>query len=225
MFKRVFIITKKASVLTEYEDEKSMESDPPILPIYIPSEFGLNIVKEVQEYENDKLLRSYEYSDPTRSEEMARISEEKAPHSVISRVNSIFTPDNWYRNIQHDGLFDAVACEVLYRSTVHKNLGLKIYFGFIRIRESSRSNDSVWIFVSIFMLSNISGKMKTFGCNSFQDSDFRSLASSIKSDNFMNLVNIGNDDAIAKSLKIELGNYTNIFSLCNDARKRQLPNK
>jgi hypothetical protein len=82
MFKRVYEISGSGTMMsTNYDDAESMESSP-LIKIWEPT--GKIIVKE---YEDDVLLRSYEYSDPTRSIEV-RVFDEKAGLRIAVYINT-----------------------------------------------------------------------------------------------------------------------------------------
>jgi hypothetical protein len=64
MFRRIYVLGENgATIHYRFEDKKSMESTPLLQITDLKNEIIVN------EYEDDNLLRSYEYSDPTRSTE------------------------------------------------------------------------------------------------------------------------------------------------------------
>jgi hypothetical protein len=188
-----------------FENMKSMESSPlKTLGGNIKGAPIQSII--INEYENNKLLKSYEYYNPSNSKaasihpeddlviydngitsgaemynlvksmEMAVIRGEEAPKSIMWRVNSVMLPDYWYRDNIYKGIFDALACDIHYEANVGYKSFLGIWFGFIRVKENQRSPNLIWRFNSIYMHSTISKKKKIFGSNSFKDSDFERLA-------------------------------------------------
>jgi hypothetical protein len=234
----------------EFDTRETMESFP--LSGMLNRHAGLFIQDRiVNEYEDKKLLKSYEYYDPTpikvskinpengsvaydngmtistesydltKSMEMAVIEGYQVPLSIMWRVKAVMLPDNWYSNTKKERLFDTVACGMEYDAKVGYESILGIWFGFIRVKEGSASNNFVWKFNSIYMNSTISKERRDFGNNTFQDSDFERLAPFIGfkgNKEIMKLANEGDDMAIAKKLKLKRCNYTSIFDLCNATR-------
>jgi hypothetical protein len=153
------------------------------------------------------------------SMEMAAITDEEAPPSVVSRVITKLVADCWYRSAKHQGIYDTIACEVQFDARVGYESLLSIWFGFIQVREN---NQDVWKFNSIYMLSTISKDERKFGCNSFKDSDFERLAPIVGfkgCKDIMVLADKKDDFAIANKLGVKPCKYNSIFALCNDARK------
>lgn len=162
------------------------------------------------------------YNNRVYSVEMAAISDEDVPSIVLKRVVSIFNPHQWYRDNSHKGSYDTVVCNVSYKAKTEFESHLKIWFGFIRVKEDGRDNNFIWIFNSIFMQSTVSGNLKRFGCNSFKDADFKKEASCVSGNTAKKitaLADAGKDDDIAKGLGLKLCALNSIFELCNEARK------
>jgi hypothetical protein len=152
-----------------------------------------------------------------RSMEIAVIRPEDAPASVLERINSLFTPNNWYIEGKREEVFDTVACDIHYETEMKYKLILDIFFGF-NMSDEKRYDSYLWKFNSIFMYSTISKNRRIFGRNSFRNLDLEKLikgAGFTKNKDFMDMINNGDDISIAKMLELKPCNCKNIFSLCN----------
>jgi hypothetical protein len=236
--------------IEEFSCERSMASSR-LLPISSNYPGGWIYIKE---YENENLLRVYEYFNPTDSKiinfnskedivsynnglringwvfnfiqsmKMAVILGEEVPHSVVHRAIFLFHPDQWYQDIEYPGIFNKVSCDFQYTPEDGYESFLDIFFGFIRVKENSEDINLVWKFNSIFVYSTISGEEKTFGCNSFRDSDLEILSPYLGRSkdgtwDFMKTADKGDDISIAKVLGLKPCKHNGIFELCNDAQR------
>jgi hypothetical protein len=236
--------------IEKFSCEKSMISSR-LLPISSNYPGGWIFIKE---YENDNLIRSYEYFNPADSKiinfnskedivtydngllingwlfnfiqamKMSVILGEEVPHSVVHRAIFSFHPDQWYQDSEYPDIFDKVSCDFQYTPGIGYESLLDIFFGFIRVKEHPEDLNLIWKFNSIFMYSTISGEEKTFGCNSFQDSNFEIFASYLGGDkdgikNFTKMADEGDDISIAKLFGLKPCKCINIFDLCKNIQK------
>jgi hypothetical protein len=152
-----------------------------------------------------------------RSMEIAVIRPEDVPALVVNRVNSLFTPSNWYNDGKQQEVIDTVACDIHYETEMKYKLILDIFFGF-NVSDERRYDSYLWKFNSIFMYSTISKNKRTFGRNSFRNHDLERLVKNTgfaKNKDLIDTINSGDDIAIAKMFELKPCDYKNIFSLCN----------
>jgi hypothetical protein len=245
MFKRIYREENGRLRLSEiFDDENSMKTSP-LTPLS-SDEVGKWIT--TTEYDNDVLLRSYEYFNPLESNRIVNIQEDlveydngirmniemynliqsmgmeairgaEIPPSIINRTIMALLPDYWYCKNSQKIKNDNIACDIQYEAKVGFKSYFGIWFSFIRVPEDTKL---IWKFNAILMYSTISGKEKYFGCNSFKDADFERLASFVGFESvkdFMKIADTGDDETIAKTLCLKPCKRANIFSLCNNFRE------
>jgi hypothetical protein len=260
MFKKELILIGKdeksipniVKTSEEFETLEAMESFP-VSKLLDKYPEGHIQDRTVNEYENGKLFKSYEYADPTglrvesinieedrvglnegsdlnieiyhwlKSMNMVKIRDIDAPLSILWRTRGLCLPDGFYRDAEYNGVFDTVAFDTQYDAFYPSDKYFGVWFGLNRVKESEQSVNLVWKFNSIFMLSTISGKKKTFGSNSFQDSDFEKLVPLLGFEDDKDLWPIlerKNDTSVAERMGLKpCDESTTIFTLCKDARR------
>jgi hypothetical protein len=86
MFRRIFIVNGADKIIREYESIETMKKDVPVLDKKITNNKSNSISIITEEYNKDgELIRSHEYSDPTRSAESKH-----SPPSAIPSNSPLF---------------------------------------------------------------------------------------------------------------------------------------